>query len=106
MSTRQEISKQACAKYAQSKGRDMPQAQFLLTLNVLIQKGVPVPDAERQARESVRKDYPGFKPKLAAQPQPTIATYLVPGRPREGAHGRDPRAVPRRDLGPRPPRNT
>jgi len=64
--SKQQISKQACAKYAKSKGRNMPQAHYLVALNVFIMKDFSVPEAEAQALAEVRKRYPGFVPVRAA----------------------------------------
>jgi hypothetical protein len=63
--TRQQISKQVCARYAKLRG-DEPQQHFRLGLNIFIMAGLSVPEAEAQALALVRKDHPGFTPVRAA----------------------------------------
>ena len=62
MPTKQQISKEACARYARLRG-DEPQQHFRLGLNTFIMAGLPVPEAEAQALAAVRKTHPGFTPK-------------------------------------------
>jgi hypothetical protein len=62
MATKQQISKQACARYAKLRG-DEPQQHFRLALNMFIMAGLSVTEAEAQALAAVRKTHPGFTPK-------------------------------------------
>ena len=66
MATKQQISKEACARYAKLRG-DEPQQHFRLGLNMFIMAGLSVPEAEAQALTEVRKTHPGFTPKRIGQ---------------------------------------
>ncbi len=64
MPTKEQISKEACSRYAKFQG-DVPQQHFRLGLNMFIMAGMSVAEAEARALALVRKDHPGFVPVLA-----------------------------------------
>ena len=105
MTTKQELSKQACAKYAKLKGDD-PQQAFRYWLARYVQEGHLVPDAEELALATARAatSTPGFVPVLAyVEPEPVKTERMKAERVRQWAealqrHPRDPRAVGRSKL--------
>jgi hypothetical protein len=64
MKTKQELSKETCAKYGKAYGDD-GQMYFKLALNQLILKGLDAPAAEAEALRITRVEHPGFTPRLA-----------------------------------------
>lgn len=56
-----EVGRQIKATYDKSRG-NMAQAEFLMRLNIEMQRGAPLEQAESRVTAEVRETHPDFKP--------------------------------------------